>query len=92
VEDEIGGFIGNVNSQVDYVCQTVKADPNLKNGFNAVGFSQGMVRLFFTRLIFTKVVNFYVPTWKGVTIHPCTISLRWEVNTKEWRISPGVLP
>lgn len=42
VEDEIGGFIGNVNNQVDYVCKLVKADPNLKNGFNAVGFSQGL--------------------------------------------------
>jgi len=41
VEDELGGFIGNVNNQVDYVCQVVKADPNLQNGFNAVGFSQG---------------------------------------------------
>lgn len=41
VSDEIQGFLSNANDQVDYVCQTVKNDPNLKNGFNAVGFSQG---------------------------------------------------
>lgn len=39
--DELGGFIGNVNDQVQDVCKTLKADPNLQKGFNAVGFSQG---------------------------------------------------
>jgi len=41
LEDEIEGFISNANDQVDFLCSQVKADPNLKNGFNAVGFSQG---------------------------------------------------
>jgi len=41
VVDELSGFLGNVNSQVDEVCKTLKADPNLAGGFNAVGFSQG---------------------------------------------------
>jgi len=41
ISDELQGFISNSNDQVDFVCQTVKADPNLQNGFNAVGFSQG---------------------------------------------------
>jgi len=41
ISDELQGFISNVNNQVDFVCQTVKADPNLQGGFNAVGFSQG---------------------------------------------------
>jgi len=40
-EDEIEGFISNANDQVDFFCGKVKADPNLQNGFNAVGFSQG---------------------------------------------------
>jgi len=39
--DELGGFFGEVNSQVAEVCATLKADPNLSGGFNAVGFSQG---------------------------------------------------
>jgi len=41
VADELHGFIGNVNSQVDEVCQALKQDKNLQQGFNAVGFSQG---------------------------------------------------
>jgi len=41
VEDELEGFISNANDQVDFVCKQVKSDPNLKNGFNALGFSQG---------------------------------------------------
>jgi palmitoyl-protein thioesterase len=40
-EDELSGFIGNVNDQVAYVCKKLKADPNLAGGFNALGFSQG---------------------------------------------------
>jgi len=39
--DEVEGFLGNVNDQVEFVCQQVKQDPNLQGGFNAVGFSQG---------------------------------------------------
>lgn len=39
--DEWNGFFMNVNDQVDYVCQKLAADPNLANGFNAMGFSQG---------------------------------------------------
>jgi len=39
--DEMHGFIGNVNKQVDEVCAALKKDANLTGGFNAVGFSQG---------------------------------------------------
>jgi len=41
VEDEFSGFIGSVNDQVQSVCDTLKSEPNLQGGFNAVGFSQG---------------------------------------------------
>jgi len=41
LEDEFCGFLGSVNSQVQSVCDMLKQDPNLRNGFNAVGFSQG---------------------------------------------------
>eukprot|EP01124_Arcella_intermedia_P031595 TRINITY_DN7179_c0_g1_i1.p1 TRINITY_DN7179_c0_g1~~TRINITY_DN7179_c0_g1_i1.p1 ORF type:complete len:297 (-),score=46.37 TRINITY_DN7179_c0_g1_i1:63-866(-) len=41
VMDEAYGFIGNVNDQVASVCETLKSDPQLAGGFNAVGFSQG---------------------------------------------------
>eukprot|EP01133_Synstelium_polycarpum_P011240 gene11240-13117_t len=40
-EDEANGFFMNVNKQVDMVCEKMKADPQLANGFNAIGFSQG---------------------------------------------------
>jgi len=41
VSDEAHGFLGDVNDQVQQVCDMLKADPNLKGGFNGVGFSQG---------------------------------------------------
>lgn len=41
VEDELHGFIGSVNDQIEYAHKKFKSDPNLANGFNAVGFSQG---------------------------------------------------
>jgi len=37
-------YFGNINNQVDYVCNRLQEDdlyPQLKNGFNALGFSQG---------------------------------------------------
>jgi len=41
IADQMAGFIGNVNDQVAGVCKTLKADPKLKDGFDAIGFSQG---------------------------------------------------
>jgi palmitoyl-protein thioesterase len=40
IEDEIHGFLGNVNSQIQQVAGKLAGDPNLARGFNAVGFSQ----------------------------------------------------
>ncbi|GAM27989.1 hypothetical protein SAMD00019534_111650, partial [Acytostelium subglobosum LB1] len=40
-EDEFNSFFKPVNEQVDMVCQMMRSDPNLTNGFNAIGFSQG---------------------------------------------------
>ncbi|KAG0206074.1 hypothetical protein BGX28_002433 [Mortierella sp. GBA30] len=40
-EDQRAGFFGNVNNQIEYVCQQLKGIKELKGGFNAVGFSQG---------------------------------------------------
>lgn len=40
-EDFLRSFFGNVNDQVDQVCRMLKEDPNLANGFNAIGLSQG---------------------------------------------------
>ncbi|EGG21366.1 palmitoyl-protein thioesterase 1 [Cavenderia fasciculata] len=40
-DDEFNGFFKNVNTQVDMVCDMLKKNENLTNGFNAIGFSQG---------------------------------------------------
>lgn len=39
--DQRAGFFGNVNDQVSTVCTDLSAVPELANGFDAVGFSQG---------------------------------------------------
>ncbi|XP_065669049.1 palmitoyl-protein thioesterase 1 isoform X2 [Hydra vulgaris] len=41
IEDTENGFLLNSNTQVEQVCQKLLSDPNLKNGYNALGFSQG---------------------------------------------------
>lgn len=40
-EDQKAGFFGNVNAQIDQVCEDLKEVDGLKNGFDAIGFSQG---------------------------------------------------
>ncbi|KAI8088946.1 Alpha/Beta hydrolase protein [Halteromyces radiatus] len=40
-DDRNAGFFGIINDQVDSVCQQLANIPELANGFNAVGFSQG---------------------------------------------------
>ncbi|KAF9127779.1 Palmitoyl-protein thioesterase 1 [Mortierella sp. 14UC] len=40
-EDQRAGFFGNVNKQIEAVCEQLKSIPELDQGFNAVGFSQG---------------------------------------------------
>lgn len=41
IDDYKSGFLIHPNKQLDYVCQAIKNDSNLANGYNAVGFSQG---------------------------------------------------
>ncbi|KAJ3064907.1 hypothetical protein HDU98_011687 [Podochytrium sp. JEL0797] len=40
-EDKNAGFFGIVTEQINQVCEDLKAIPELRHGFNAVGFSQG---------------------------------------------------
>lgn len=39
--DQKAGFFGSVNDQIDKVCQDLQEVKELKNGFDAIGFSQG---------------------------------------------------
>lgn len=39
--DTTNGFFMNVNKQIDMACQKLSSDPKMKNGYHAIGFSQG---------------------------------------------------
>jgi len=41
VQDMENGFFLNINKQIDLACHRVNEDPLLKDGYNAIGFSQG---------------------------------------------------
>jgi len=41
VSDTIHGFLKTMDSSIDYWAEKIRADPNLANGFNCIGFSQG---------------------------------------------------
>ncbi|KAJ8713596.1 hypothetical protein PYW07_013966 [Mythimna separata] len=41
IEDLENGYFLNPNTQVEEVCKYLAEQPQLKNGFNAIGFSQG---------------------------------------------------
>lgn len=41
VKDTTYGYFGNVNNQISEVCQQIGNVVELKNGYNAIGFSQG---------------------------------------------------
>mmetsp|Transcript_13607 Transcript_13607/g.30192 ORF Transcript_13607/g.30192 Transcript_13607/m.30192 type:complete len:346 (-) Transcript_13607:71-1108(-) len=41
LSDTINGFLLNMDKSVDVFAKKIQADPKLKGGFNAVGFSQG---------------------------------------------------
>ncbi|XP_012673850.1 palmitoyl-protein thioesterase 1 [Clupea harengus] len=41
IQDTENGFFKDVNEQVAFVCNQLAQDPKLKDGYNAMGFSQG---------------------------------------------------
>ncbi|CAK1586030.1 unnamed protein product [Parnassius mnemosyne] len=41
IEDFENGYFMHPNKQVEYVCNMLANDPELQDGFNAIGFSQG---------------------------------------------------
>lgn len=40
-DDTINGYFKSMLDNVDVFAEKIRSDPNLKNGFNAIGFSQG---------------------------------------------------
>jgi len=41
IQDTENGFFLNINSQIDLACNRIRNDTSLKDGYHAVGFSQG---------------------------------------------------
>jgi len=41
IDDTINGFLKPINKQVEMVCQQIAEDPQLQDGYHAIGFSQG---------------------------------------------------
>ena len=40
IDDTINGFLKDTNKQIEMVCQQIAEDPELQNGYNAIGLSQ----------------------------------------------------
>ena len=40
-EDRRNGFLMPVYDQIEIACEQIRNDPNLQDGYHAVGFSQG---------------------------------------------------
>ncbi|KAL9645266.1 hypothetical protein ABK040_002466 [Willaertia magna] len=58
-EDVKNSYLLNINKQIEIVCNQLKQDKNLQNGFNAIGFSQGsqFLRAYVQRCNQPKVHN-----------------------------------
>jgi len=41
IDDTLNGFFKDTNEQIEMVCQQIAEDPELQNGYNALGLSQG---------------------------------------------------
>lgn len=51
LQDTENGFFMDVNAQVSLVCSQLAQDPELKDGYNAMGFSQGAQFLYVTTVV-----------------------------------------
>ena len=60
IADILNGFLMNLDDQVEYFANVVRNDVNLKEGFNAVGYSQGnlVIRGYIERYNNPPVFNF----------------------------------
>ena len=42
--ERIAGFLGKANDQVQEACDYIASDPNLADGYHALGFSQVCIK------------------------------------------------
>lgn len=54
LQDTENGFFKDVNEQVSMVCSQLAKDPQLKGGYNAMGFSQGAQFLYVSPVLDTQ--------------------------------------
>ena len=40
IDDTLNGFFKDTNEQIEMVCKQIAEDPELQNGYNALGLSQ----------------------------------------------------
>ncbi|XP_076624517.1 palmitoyl-protein thioesterase 1 [Colletes latitarsis] len=60
IEDVEHSYFGNINQQISQVCEQLSKDKHLKDGYNAIGFSQGaqFMRAVIQRCPNPPVMNF----------------------------------
>ena len=46
IQDELSAYIMPMNAQVDFACDFVRREPELRKGYNALGFGQGALLLY----------------------------------------------
>ena len=54
IDDTLNGFFKDTNEQIEMVCKQIAEDPELQNGYNALGLSQ--VCFFFKEAVFEYFV------------------------------------
>uniref|UniRef100_A0A8C8CWA1 Palmitoyl-protein thioesterase 1 n=1 Tax=Oncorhynchus tshawytscha TaxID=74940 RepID=A0A8C8CWA1_ONCTS len=90
IQDTENGFFMDVNEQVSMVCSQLAQDPKLKDGYNAMGFSQGgqFLNIVFHSLpdscvmiLFSTFTGVYgLPRCPGESSHICDW-IRKELNS-----------
>lgn len=59
-QDIENGFFLNANKQVEEVCKQLANDPELKDGYNALGFSQGGQFLYVDYILLQDIVLLWI--------------------------------
>ncbi|PVU94702.1 hypothetical protein BB561_002335 [Smittium simulii] len=86
-KDRISGFYGNINEQIDKICNTLKNDVNIQDEYYGLGFSQGglFLRALHQRCPYPrmkKLVTFGSPHAGIASPPPCKNSdmVCWGIN------------
>jgi palmitoyl-protein thioesterase len=94
-DDRNAGFFGIINKQVDYVCEQLVKIPELSDGFDAIGFSQGglFLRAYVQRCNRPKVqtlITFGSPHGGVSDIPNCTDKFDFKCTLMRSMVKGGV--